>query len=129
MQTFCKDELARGRSPATVHATHRTLRTALGCALREGLVSRNIAALAKPPRVVRRQVAIRDAEQLQLFLGAAKRESIRYPLFLVAIGTGMRLGELLGLRWPDIDWAARCLRVRQTFYRLGREWLWKGQKN
>jgi len=128
VQRLYKAELARGQSPATVHATHRTLRTALGQALREGLVSRNAAQLATPPRVRRRDVPVWDAEQLALFFGAAKRESIRYPLFLVAIGTGMRMGELLGLRWQDIHWVDKSLAVRQTFYRLGREWLWKPPK-
>jgi integrase len=126
------EKRARGQSPATVHATHRTLRTALGCALREGKVKRNVAQLAQAPRVKRRTIPIWDSEQLTLFLGAAKRTCIRYPLFFTAVATGMRLGELLGLRWSDLDWASKCLFVRQTFYRLGQKkkggWLWKEPK-
>jgi integrase len=129
VQEFYAAERARGQSPATVHATHRVLRTALGQALREGLVSRNAAQLATPPRVRRRAVPVWDAEQLALFLGAASKDGARAPLFLTAIATGMRMGELLGLRWEDVDWGTGTITARQTFYRLGAgRWLWKTPK-
>jgi integrase len=128
VQRFKTEEMARGQSPATVHATLRALRTALEQAVREGLVSRNVATLVPLPRLRRRRPPIWQDEDLTLFIGAARRESVRYPLFLTAIGTGMRLGELLGLRW-HIDWATQSLRVQQTFYRLGAgTWLWRDPK-
>jgi integrase len=113
---------------ATAHAHHRLLRTALGHAVRWGLIARNPAALTNPPRPQRRQVAVWDTEQVQLFLGVAKRTSPHYPLYLTAILTGMRLGELLGFRWQDVNLVMRTVTIRQTFYRLGRRQLFKSPK-
>jgi integrase len=84
--------------------------------------------LATPPRVRRRTVPVWDAEQLALFLGAARTQQSHAPLFLAAVATGMRMGELLGLRWADVNWSERTATVRQTFSRLGGRWLWKPPK-
>jgi integrase len=113
---------------ATVHAHHRLLRTALGHAVRWGHIARNPAAMTNPPRPQRRKVTLWDAEQVRLFLGEAKRTSRYYALYLMAIMTGMRLGELLGLRSQDVDLLAKTVTIRQTFYRLGARVLFKTPK-
>ena len=76
------------------------------------------AAMADPPRQRRREGRIWDQEQVRLFLGKAKQTSRYYPFYLTAILTGMRAGELTGLRWQDVDLAAETLEVRVTLYRL-----------
>jgi integrase len=75
--------------------------------------------MTNPPRSPRRKVEVWDAEQVRLFLGEAKRSSRHYTLYLTALMTGMRQGELLGLRWQDVDLLASTATIRQTFYRLG----------
>jgi integrase len=126
IQAFYAKELARPtragkpRSPATVRKTAQVLTTALGVALREGLVTRNAAALASPPRGKKRRVPQWDVEQLALFFGECRRSRPhRYPVFLTAIGGGMRQGELIGFKWPNLDWATGTAFVREKLYRLG----------
>lgn len=60
-----------------------------------------------------------DEEQVRLFLGEAKKTSPHYALYLTALLSGMRQGELLGLRWKDVDFTLGVASVQQTFYRLG----------
>ena len=69
-----------------------------------------------------------DEEQLRLFLAEARRSSAHYCLYLTAIFTGMRQGELLGLRWSDIDLVLRSASIQQTIYRLGSTILFKEPK-
>ena len=69
-----------------------------------------------------------DEEQVRLFLAEARRSSMHYCLYLTAILTGMRQGELLGLRWSDIDFVLGAASIQQTVYRLGAEILFKKPK-
>jgi integrase len=79
--------------------------------------------------VRRREVPIWDTEQLALFLGTARRDHpARYPLLHFTIGTGLAMGEGLGLRWQDLDWIQHTATIRQTFGRLGGRQLWKPPK-
>ena len=70
-----------------------------------------------------------DQEQVRLFLAEAKRSSPYYRLYLAALLTGMRQGELLGLRWKDLGPTLGVASVQQTFYRLGRKQLFKEPKS
>ena len=70
-----------------------------------------------------------DEEQVRLFLAEAKRSSIHYSPYLMALLTGMRQGELLGLRWQDIDWAFERASVRQTLVRFRKEVRFKEPKS
>lgn len=70
-----------------------------------------------------------DEEQVRLFLTEAKRSSPHYCLYLMAILTGMRQGELLGLRWEDIDFTLGVASVRQTFLRIGGRRIFKEPKS
>jgi integrase len=119
IRDYITTKLAAGLSPKTV-AYHRTiLRTALQQAVEDGLLARNAAALVKAPPKHRRPMQVLDEEQVRVFLAEAKRFSPHYRLYLAAITTGMRQGELLGLRWQDVDLALGVASIQQTFYRLG----------
>lgn len=72
------------------------------------------------------EVEILDAAEVNKLLDAVEPHSA--PLYLMAVSTGMRLGELLGLQWGDIDWAARQIRVRRTLYK-GTYYLPKSKKS
>ncbi len=108
--------LERGLSAQTVRHARSTLRRALQDAQRDGLVTRNVAALARPPRLVRREMrSLTSAEVARLLASTA--DDAYGPLFAVAVGSGLRLGEMLGLRWSDIDLDGRSLVVRRSLAR------------
>jgi len=112
MVTALKAKLA----PATVVKIHAVLRVALADAERLDLVPRNVAKAVKLPsvgRVERRALTPDEARKLLLELSANRLEA----LFVLALTTGLRRGELLGLRWSDIDLENRVLFVRQTVQR------------
>lgn len=128
IQGYLSSKLQDGYHPNTVAKHLRVLRQALKHAVKWGLLVRNPAAMADPPKQRRREIPVWDEEQVRVFLAEAKRASRLYPLFLTAIMTGMREGELLGLRWADVDLALGIASVRQTFVRLGRRQLFKEPK-
>jgi integrase len=101
-----------GSSPGTAHQAHRTVRTALGEAVRRGRITRNPAALAKPPRVDEIEVEPYSVEEIQSLLRAAlaRRNHARWA---VALALGLRQGEVLGLRWSDVDLDIGTLWVRR----------------
>lgn len=101
-------------APKTVLNAHQVLRTALGDAERQGLVARNVAALMDPPCSGRApEQTCWNQHELRTFLQAAARHRLAPALWLTAT-TGMRRGEVLGLRWSDIDLDALRLSVQQS---------------
>ncbi|MBK7782842.1 MAG: tyrosine-type recombinase/integrase [Ardenticatenia bacterium] len=117
VERFLAKKLEAGLTATTVVRIRATLRRALTIALRQGLVARNVAALADPPRAKSQQFEVLTAKQAQAFLEAIRGHRME-ALFVVAIGTGLRQGELLGLQWPDIDFAGKRLFVRQALQRV-----------
>jgi integrase len=113
LQGFYRDRLDAGLSPRTVQYLHVVLHRALKQALRWGLVPRNVAEAVDPPRVPKKDVTPLSPEQARVFLEAARRDRLE-ALYVLAIHTGMRQGELLDLRWDDVDLDAGVLRVRGT---------------
>lgn len=107
------DGKAGALSNRTVRYLHAILKMALEEALRLGLVGRNAAAAVKPPKAVRPQIQCWDATGVKRFLAAAEGDSYG-AIWHVALHTGMRCGELLGVRWADVDFNRAELRVRQT---------------
>ena len=100
-------------SAKTVRNSHVVLRKALADAERLGLVHRNAAAAARPPSSSRREFATWSSEDLREFFTAIRGERI-YSALVVVATTGMRRGEVLGLRWRDLDLDAAQLSVVQT---------------
>ena len=116
VQAFLNAKTAAGCSPRTVAYLRAVLRQALGQAERWGLVSRNVAKLVDPPRVPRREVHPFDPEEAAAFIAAIRGDRLE-ALYVTALGTGLRQGELLGLAWRDLDLDAGTLRVRQALQR------------
>lgn len=112
-----------GLAARTAASARVTLRRALGDALRDGLVVRNAAALARPPRIASRSMEPgRDylvPADVRRLIDATADHPLG-PLVALAVTTGMRQGELLGLSWPDVDMDARTLTVRRA---LARAWV------
>ena len=110
---------ASGLGPQTCAHVRAVLRAALADAERDGLVSRNVAALASAPRVPHQPPRILTPEQAQALLNALQDDGLR-RMATVAVHTGLRQGELLGLRWQDV--AEGELHVTQALQRLGGEY-------
>ncbi len=117
VQAFLNAKHAAGLSPRSVQYIRAILRRALGQAMKWGLVGRNVAALADPPRSVKTQVQPLSAAQARAFIEATRDDRLG-PLFHVAIASGLRQGELAGLRWQDVDLAAGTLTVRYAMQRV-----------
>ncbi len=105
----------RALSAKTVQNIHRVIHRAMADAVAVGLLPRNPAADAVPPRprTTARDLRVWSAELLQRFLDSARSDPL-YPAFRLAALTGMRRGEVLGLRWCDLDLSAAQVAVRQT---------------
>lgn len=100
----------QGLAAATIRQAHAVLRRALEDAVRWGVLARNPARLVASPRADRPPERPLTLEEAQRLVAAAQGR--RYgSLWIVALMTGLRLGELRGLRWGDIDWSRRVIRV------------------
>ena len=93
---------------------------ALADATRWGLVPRNVALLAAPPRPGRPERRVWTAAELRAFLAAVESDRL-YALWLLAASTGMRRGEVLGLSWPDVDLGRARVAVRRSLVTVGHE--------
>ncbi len=110
VQRLYAGRLERGLRPTTVRHLHTTLHTALGQAAKWGLVARNVISLVSPPRSTHREMAVLSPEETRALLGAAAGDGLE-ALFVLALSTGMRQGELLGLRWKGVNLEAHRLHV------------------
>lgn len=117
VQRMMNEKSAAGLQPATVNRIRATLRSALNHALRWGMVTRNAAALAIPPRAIHYEIAPLTPDDARVMLQAAAADH-HGPLYIVALTLGLRLGEVLGLAWDDIDFEAGTLSVRRTLTSL-----------
>ncbi len=102
-----------GLSPQTVIHHHRVLRQALQQAVRWQILMRNPADAATPPRAPRREMNVLDEKQLLRLFEAAEGSDLYLPIVLAAT-TGMRRGEVLALRWSDVDLDSRFLSVQRS---------------
>ncbi len=112
-----------GLAPKTVRNIHLMLSKAMSGAQRKGLVVRNVVSLADAPTLKSRQegnIKAWNVEQLQTFLDAVRGHRL-HPAFHLASHTGMRRGEVLGLRWCDLDLGAARLSVRQALVSIAYE--------
>lgn len=118
VQKLYGDLLDRGLSASTVRRVHAGLHRSLEQAVNWNLVPRNVAHIAQPPRAKRNEIAALTPEQTRELLGAAK--GTRWEaLIVLAVSTGLRQGELLGLKWVDVDFNTGALHVRRQLGRDG----------
>jgi integrase len=110
--------VASGRTSRTAGMARKVLRLALRQAIRDGLVTRNVAAEARPPRVEPFAARTLTAAEARRLIETSAADDLG-PLWAVLIATGLRQGEALGLAWADVDMAASTLTVRRS---LGRGW-------
>jgi integrase len=112
-----------GLSARSVRYVHMLLRKAYSDAVRLGYVDTNPVVLADPPSLKAARARVRSPwtpQELATFLAAARSDPL-YPAYHLAALTGMRRGEILGLRWTDLDLEGRQLCVTQTIVEAGHE--------
>ena len=102
-------------SPRTVQYIHVTLHKALKQAVNDGLIPRNATEPVKPSQVRREEIRPLTPEQVKMLLDAASEAGDRLEaLYALAVHTGLRQGELLGLKWEDVDLESGSLHVKRT---------------
>jgi integrase len=115
-------------SAYTIHQAGVLLSQALKSAVKLKMIPLNPAlAVETPKKPERAKITVLDAGQVKRMLQAAQGRRC-YPLLALAIGTGMRQGEILGLHWPDIDFADSTLTVHQSMARAKGSFLLKAPK-
>lgn len=102
-----------GLSARTVQYHHRVLGKALSYAVKMKILPYNIARDVSAPRAKKKEMRALTAEEVRHFLEVAKGHR-DYPIIFMAVHTGMRRGELLGLKWQDIDFKNKIARVRRS---------------
>lgn len=108
-----------GLSAQTVLHIHRVVSEALGQAVRWQLLAANPALAVQPPRPARPELDIPDRETVERIVKAAEGTQLFMPVLLAA-ATGMRRGEILGLRWSAVDPVNGLVRVVSTYQRSSR---------
>lgn len=117
VQAFYAQKLEEGLSSTTVRHLHATLHRALESAVRLGLVQRNVTDLVDPPRMLRHDMVTLTPEQARALMAAAAGDRFE-ALYLLALTTGMRQGELFALKWSSVDLERATLQVRGTLQRI-----------
>jgi integrase len=123
LQALYADRLATGLSPTTVHHLHAVLHRALGQAMRLGLLERNVCDLVDAPRRAAPLVQAWDARHVVKVLDIGDATDLA-ALWRVALLCGLRRGELLGLKWEDVDLEQGTLAVRRSLIR-GKGGTWQ----
>ncbi len=100
-------------SPGTIRHIHNVLKIALSRAVKWQLLQANPLDKVVPPRLAKRAAAFWEAEQAIRFLEVARSHRL-YPAFVLALTTGMRRGEVLGLRWTDVKFATKTIKISQA---------------
>jgi len=117
VQTLYRDRLDNGLSPATVNKIHAVLHKALSQAMRWSLIPRNVAEAVNAPRPASEEMRPLSRAETRKLLNTARGDRLE-ALYVLAVTTGMRRGELLGLKWSDIDLENARLRVQRTLTRI-----------
>lgn len=124
LQSFYNEKLAKGRvdgkgglSTRMVRYLHAIIRQALQQAVKEGLLSRNVADATNPPAVKSKQMRPLTEEELLAFFEAARGDRL-FPAYVLAATTGLRRGELLGLCWDCVDLEHGIITVKRQLLAL-----------
>jgi integrase len=117
VQRFYNDKRDEGLSPRSIKYIHTVLHAALKEALKNQLVARNVSEATTLPAAKTRKMQPLTLEQVNQFLAAIKEDRL-FPALFLELGTGLRRGEILALRWRDLDLDTGVLHVRQTLVRV-----------
>jgi len=122
IQALYAGKLQAGAGVRTVHLIHAVLRRALKQALKWGLINRNPTDVVETPKAKREEMKTLSIDQVKTLLEAAEGNRLEV-LYHLAITTGLRQGEVLGLRWSDLDWETGQLQVQRQLQRISGQGL------
>ena len=111
---------AKGLSPKTVRNIHQIIASAMKLAKEQKIIANDPTEGCALPRLEHREMQTLPVEQLQSFLREAKDSGV-FELYYLELATGLRRGELLGLKWEDIDLERGDLRVKRQIARINGE--------
>ena len=120
--------LGRGLSARSVRYTHAILSSALKQAVKWRLAGENPAQYVDLPKQQKKEMTALSEDEVRRFLEAAKTDCY-YVLFALMLGTGLRPGEVFGLKWIDLDAAKNKLTVQRAWARAGSGYKFKAPKN
>ena len=131
VQAMYDNLIESGVGVPTVRLVHAVLHRALAQAFRLGLIVSNPDDATTPPKLKKKEMVMLDESDVnKLFLTAHEARDRNLPLYQLAVSTGMRSGELLGLQWKDMQWNRRTLHVqRQVQWDNRREFRFKAPKS
>ena len=107
----------KGLSAKTVRNIHQVISSAMDFAVAQKIISENPCKAVALPKVEHREMQTIPAEQLRAFLVEAKASGV-YEMYYTELATGLRRGELLGLKWSDIDLNTGVIRVKRQIARV-----------
>ncbi|MFG6353737.1 MAG: site-specific integrase, partial [Oscillospiraceae bacterium] len=110
----------KGLSAKTVRNINQVISSAMDFAIDQKLISTNPTGGCALPKLEHREMKTLPAEQLASFLREAKESGV-FELYYIELATGLRRGELLGLKWEDIDWENGTIQVRRQIARIDGE--------
>jgi integrase len=117
LQRLYRGKRDAGLSASTVQKVHHVLHKSLAQAVRWDLIARNPSDAVKAPRPTPEEMRPLSAEEVRKLLEAAHGDRLE-ALYVLAVHTGMRRGELLGLKWDDVNLENATVRVRRTLTRI-----------
>lgn len=106
-----------GLSNRSVKYIHTIMVQALTQAVKSGLLIKNIAEATDPPKLVKKEMRVLSIEEQEMFISAIENERLR-ALFILAPNCGAREGEILALKWDDIDFEKNKIRIDETIKRV-----------
>lgn len=110
-----RDGKPGGLSPKTILQHHRIISSILNDAVQWQIIKENPAARVKPPRVRKKKTECYDKEQTMALLAALDGEPLKYKaMVMLAIATGLRRGELLGMEWQDVDFENNTIDIHKA---------------
>ncbi len=110
----------KGLGPKTVRNVMQVISSAMDFAVAQKIITDNPCKALELPKVEKQEMQTIPAEQLQAFLMEAKASGV-YEMYYIELSTGLRRGELLGLKWQDIDWSNAVITVRRQVARVNGE--------
>jgi integrase len=117
LQSLYSRKLDSGLSRRTVQYIHAVIRRSLNQAVKWEMLYRNPTDAVSPPRPLRKPPQTLTVEQVKVFLESVEGHPY-YPIYLLAVTTGMRKGELLGLHWEDVDLDRKSISIRHTLIEI-----------
>ena len=112
IESIYSAQLKSGLSAKTVGQTHRILKQAFKHAVRRNIIGRNPFDSVDPPKPRKREARAFTSKQLKILLENA--EGIYYQAFYIAAHTGLRRGELVGLKWSDVNFGSKYLSIKRS---------------